>query len=186
MDPHNLDEILQSVTELAKIIQKESKGKELKQSLEKRIEFLKKQNHDSKPIVLALEWIDPFFTAGHWVPEMIQVAGGASAVSKTGEHSRRMDLQEAIDSDPDIIVLMPCGFDTQRTIDEYQKYLQQNEKWQQLRAVKNKRIFAVDANSYFSKPSIRTITGSEILAKIIHPENFRDLTVPENSYKVIG
>ena len=77
MDPHNLDEILQSVTELAKIIQKESKGKELKQSLEKRIEFLKKQNHDSKPIVLALEWIDPFFTAGHWVPEMIQEIGRA-------------------------------------------------------------------------------------------------------------
>ena len=185
MDPHNLDEILNSVTELARLVQKESKGIELKKSLEKRIEFLKKQNHDSKPIVLALEWIDPFFTAGHWVPEMIQVAGGSNAVSKTGEHSRRMNIQEAIDSDPDIIVLMPCGFDTQRTIEEYHKFLEKDEKWQQMRAVKNKRVFAVDANSYFSKPSIRTITGTEILAKIIHPENFRDLTVPKNSYKVI-
>ena len=185
MDPHNLDEILQSVTEIAKLVQKESKGKVLKESLENRIDFLKKQNHDSKPVVLALEWIDPFFTAGHWVPEMIQVAGGSCAISKTGEHSRRMDIQEVIDSDPDIIVLMPCGFDTQRTIQEYQKYLQKNEKWQQMRAVKNNQVFAVDANSYFSKPSIRTITGTEILAKIIHPENFRDLTVPENSYKVI-
>lgn len=186
MDPHNLKEILNSVTELAKLIQKEAKGEELRKSLEKRINYLKEQNHDSKPIVLTLEWIDPFFTAGHWVPEMIQVAGGSSAVSKTGEHSRRMDMQEAIDSDPDIIVLMPCGFDTNRTIAEYRNSLEKNEQWQQMRAVKNNKVFAVDANSYFSKPSIRTITGTEVLAKIIHPENFRDLTVPENSYKVIG
>jgi len=186
MDPHNLEEILDSVTELAKLVQKEEKGEELRESLEKRINYMKKQNHDSKPIVLALEWIDPFFTAGHWVPEMIQVAGGVNAVSKTGEHSRRMNIQEAIDSDPDIIVLMPCGFDTNRTIAEYHDSLEKNERWQQLRAEKNNKVFAVDANSYFSKPSIRTITGTEILAKIIHSENFRDLTVPENSYKVIG
>jgi iron complex transport system substrate-binding protein len=186
MDPHNLEEILNSITELAKIVQKESKGEELRKSLEKRINYLKEQNHDAKPLVLALEWIDPFFTAGHWVPEMIQVAGGSCAVSKTGEHSRRMDMQEAIDSDPDIIVLMPCGFDTNRTITEYYNSLEKNERWQQMRAVKNNKVFAVDANSYFSKPSIRTITGTEVLAKIIHPENFRDLTVPENSYKVIG
>ncbi len=185
MDPHNLQEILNSVTELAKIIQKEEKGIQLYESLQKRIDYLKEQNHDSKPNVLALEWIEPFFTAGHWVPEMIQVAGGSNTVSKTGEHSRRMDFQEAVDADPDIIIFMPCGFDTDRTISEYQKFLKSNEKWNQMRAVKNNQVFAVDANSYFSKPSIRTITGTEILAKIIHPENFRDLNVPQNSYKVI-
>jgi iron complex transport system substrate-binding protein len=186
MDPHNLQEILDSVTELATLLQKEEKGIQLRESLEKKINYLKEQNHDSKPNVLALEWIDPFFTAGHWVPEMIQVAGGSNAVSKTGEHSRRMDFQEAVDADPDIIIFMPCGFDTDRTISEYQKFLKSNERWGQMRAVKNNKVFAVDANSYFSKPSIRTITGTEILAKIIHPENFRDLTVPQNSYKVIG
>ncbi len=185
MDPHNLQEILNSVTELAKIIQKEEKGIQLRESLQKRIDYLKEQNHDSKPNVLALEWIEPFFTAGHWVPEMIQIAGGSSTVSKTGEHSRRMGFQEAVDADPDIIIFMPCGFDTDRTISEYQKFLKSNEKWNQMRAVKNDKVFAVDANSYFSKPSIRTITGTEILAKIIHPENFRDLNVPQNSYKVI-
>ncbi len=185
MDPHNLQEILNSVTELAKIIQKEEKGIQLRESLQKRIDYLKEQNHDSKPNVLALEWIEPFFTAGHWVPEMIQIAGGSSTVSKTGEHSRRLDFQEAVGADPDIIIFMPCGFDTDRTISEYQKFLKSNERWNQMRAVKNDKVFAVDANSYFSKPSIRTITGTEILAKIIHPENFRDLNVPQNSYKVI-
>jgi len=185
MDPHNLQEILNSVTELSKLVQKEEEGIQLRESLQKRIDYLKEQNHDSKPNVLALEWIEPFFTAGHWVPEMIQVAGGSNTVSKTGEHSRRMDFQEAVNADPDIIIFMPCGFDTDRTISEYQKFLKSNERWNQMRAVKNNKIFAVDANSYFSKPSIRTITGTEILAKIIHPESFRDLTVPQNSNKVI-
>ena len=77
---------------------------------------------------------------------------------------------------------MPCGFSTKRTIDEYNKILKTNQGWNDLRAVKNKKIFAVDANSFFSKPSIRTITGLEILAKIIHPEHFVKFSVPKNSF----
>ena len=146
--------------------------------------FLSKQNHDQKPNVLAIEWVDPFFTAGHWVPEMIEVVGGASAIGKTGEHSRRMTIDEVESTDPDIIIMMPCGFDTDRTIQEY-RVLEKNEKWNNLRAIKNKQVYAVDANSFFSKPSIRTITGTEILAKIIHPEIFDKILVPENSYKLI-
>jgi len=77
---------------------------------------------------------------------------------------------------------MPCGFNTERTVEEYNKILKNNPDWSKLRAVKNKKIFAVDANSFFSKPSIRTITGLEILAKIIQPENFVNLSVPSNSF----
>ena len=106
-------------------------------------------------------------------------------ISKIGEHSRRLDIQEIIESDPDMIIMMPCGFDTKRTITEYNNILKENQKWNSLRAVKNNRIFAVDANSFFSKPSIRTIDGLEILAKIIQPENFEFLKVSEGSFSQI-
>lgn len=77
---------------------------------------------------------------------------------------------------------MPCGFDTNRTISEYKEILQNNEKWNSLKAVKNQSIYAVDANSFFSKPSIRTIEGIEILAKIIHPKEFESITLSKNSF----
>jgi len=153
--------------------------------LEKRIQNIRKLQNNNRPKVLAIEWIDPFFTAGHWVPEMIQIAGGNNMISKTGEHSRRLDIQEIIKSDPDLIIMMPCGFDTKRTITEYNNILKENQKWNSLTAVKNNRIFAVDANSFFSKPSIRTIDGLEILAKIIQPENFEFLQVSEGSFSQI-
>jgi len=186
MDPHNLHEIINSVTELGKILEKESKSKEITDILEKRIQNIKKLQNNKKPKVLAIEWIEPFFTAGHWIPEMIQIAGGNNMISKIGEHSRRLDIQEIIESDPDMIIMMPCGFDTKRTITEYNNILKENQTWNFLRAVKNNRIFAVDANSFFSKPSIRTIDGLEILAKIIQPENFESLKVSKGSFSQIS
>ena len=185
MDPHNLSEIINSVTELGKILEKENKGKEITDLLEKRIQNIKKINNDKKPRVLAIEWIEPFFTAGHWVPEMIQIAGGINMISKIGEHSRCLDIQEIIESDPEIIIMMPCGFDTKRTITEYNNTLKENKTWNSLKAVKNKQVFAVDANSFFSKPSIRTIEGLEILAKIIQSDIFENLTVSDGSFSHI-
>jgi iron complex transport system substrate-binding protein len=136
--------------------------------------------------VLALEWIEPFFTAGHWIPGMIELAGGINLISKTGEHSRRMNIDEVLNSNPDIIILMPCGFDTDRTISEYNSILKNNHAWNSLNAVKNNQIFAVDANSFFSKPSIRTIEGLEILAKIIQPDKFTDLSVSAGSFSNVS
>ena len=182
MDPHNLNEIVQSVTKLGKILQKEKKALEIVHSLRKRVENIQNSKSKKIPRVLAIEWIEPFFTAGHWIPEMIELAGGINLISKTGEHSRRMDIDEVINSNPDIIILMPCGFDTARTISEYNSILKNNRAWNSLNAVKNNQVFAVDANSFFSKPSIRTIEGLEILAKIIQPGKFDDLNVSVNSF----
>jgi len=182
MNPHNMSEIIISVTELGKKLGKESRASEITESLEKRIEIIKKKYNNKHPKVLAIEWLEPFFTAGHWVPEMIQIAGGINMISKTGEHSRRLDMDEIIKSNPDIIILMPCGFDIHRTMTEYDKILKKNESWNSLNAVKNNRVFAVNANSFFSKPSIRTVEGTEILAKIIQPEEFTDLDVSNKSY----
>ena len=182
MDPHNLEEILTSVTEIGEILGKNKRSKEIRIELEEKISHIKKVSNLRKTKVLAIEWIDPFFTAGHWVPEMIEFAGGINMISKIGEHSRKMTFYEISKSDPEIIILMPCGFNTERTVEEYNKILKNNPDWSKLRAVKNKKIFAVDANSFFSKPSIRTITGLEILAKIIQPKNFVNLSVPSNSF----
>jgi iron complex transport system substrate-binding protein len=182
MDPHNLKEIIQSVTKLGKILQKEEKALEIVNSLQKRIKIIQNSKNKKIPRVLAIEWIEPFFTAGHWIPGMIEFAGGINLISKTDEHSRRMDITEVINSNPDIIILMPCGFDTARTISEYNLILKNNRAWNSLNAVKNNQIFAVDANSFFSKPSIRTIEGLEILAKIIQPGKFDDLSVSANSF----
>ena len=185
MDPHNLNEIINSVTELGKILENEKRATEITNSLENRIENIKKIVNNKKPKVLAIEWIEPFFTAGHWIPEMIQIAGGINMISKIGEHSRRLEFQEVIKSDPDIIIMMPCGFDTKRTILEYNNILKENKTWNSLKAVKNNQIFAVDANSFFSKPSIRTIDGLEILAKIIQPDKFKEIDVYEESFSKI-
>ncbi len=186
MDPHNMKEIISSVTEIGEILECKEKAKEITDSLEKRIRNIRESNIIKKQKVLAIEWIEPFFTAGHWVPEMIEISGGINLISKTGEHSRRLDMDEIVKSEPDIIILMPCGFDTQRTVSEYNEILKNNEIWNSLNAVKNDKIFAVDANSFFSKPSIRTVEGIEILAKIIQPEKFVNLRVSEQSFAHIG
>ena len=186
MDPHNLKEIIQSVTKLGQILNKEKKSVEIVNSLERRIQHIQNSEKKLIPKVLAIEWIEPFFTAGHWIPQMIEFAGGINLISKTGEHSRRMDMDEVVNSKPDIIIFMPCGFDTDRTVQEYESILDNNPAWNSLQAVKNNQIYAVDANSFFSKPSIRTIDGLEILAKIIQPEKFKNLIVPDNSFSKIS
>ena len=186
IDPHNIHEIIHSVTTLGEILEKQVKAKEIVDSLKKRIQHIAENPNNEKPKIVAIEWVEPFFTSGHWIPEMIEIAGGVNLISKTGEHSRRLDFEEVSKADPDIIIMMPCGFDTKRTILEYNNILKENKAWNNLKAVKNKKIFAVDANSFFSKPSIRTIEGLEILAKIIQPEKFKDLKVTDESFSLIN
>ena len=97
-----------------------------------------------------------------------------------------MDITEIEKANPDVLILMPCGFNVQKTISEYEKYLSNDSRWNQLRAVKERKVFAVDANSFFSKPSIRIVTGIEILVKILHSEIFSDLKIPVNSFLKIN
>jgi iron complex transport system substrate-binding protein len=182
MSPHDVQGILQCVTDIAEKIDEVERGIEIINSLNLRINKIKNIQISNKPKVLGIEWIKPFFTAGHWVPEMIEYSGGINMITKTGEHSRKMDIEEIENVDPDILILMPCGFDVQRTVSEYERYLRNDTRWNQLRAVKEKKVFAVDANSFFSKPSIRVVGGIEILAKILHPEIFTDFDVPNNSF----
>ena len=100
MDPHNVDEILMSIKDISKMIGKENEGNDLVDSLSKRLGFVKSKTFEERPKVVAIEWVDPFFTSGHWIPEMIELAGGVNLISKTGDHSRRMDMTEVTNSDP--------------------------------------------------------------------------------------
>ncbi len=140
------------------------------------------KKHGKEPKILCIEWINPFFTAGHWIPQMVDIAGGVNGLSSRGQPSRRIDdIDEIIKFDPDKIILMPCGFDIHRTLREA-KILETNDKWKTLLAVQNNEVYAVNAGAYFSKPGPRTITGLEVLAKIIDPECFQDIKVPVGSF----
>lgn len=187
LDPHNIDNILDNIFEIAKNVEKIEEGKNLVRLLKNKINRIKKiselKNKNDLRKILCLEWIDPFFTAGHWIPEMVKIAGGINGLSKPKEQSRRTSLEEIIKFDPDKIILMPCGFNIERTIREYNNAsLNNNLQWNNLRAIKNNEIYIVDAGSYFSKPGPRTITGIEILAKIISPDDFEFISIPENSF----
>jgi iron complex transport system substrate-binding protein len=189
LDPSDISNILDNIYEISKNVGKIKEGQNLVKSLENKINRIKKitelKNKKDLPKILCLEWLDPFFTAGHWVPEMVEIAGGINGLSKPKEQSRRASLEEIKKFDPDKIILMPCGFNIDRTINEYKNsstILNKNHEWNNLRAIKKNELYVVDAGSYFSKPGPRTITGLEILAKIISPYEFEYITAPENSY----
>jgi iron complex transport system substrate-binding protein len=184
LEPKNLEDILQNILDVANKVAKLKEGQNLVSILKNRITNVQTKPKKSKPKVLCVEWLDPLFTAGHWVPQMVDMAGGINGISITGDQSRRMEIDEALKFDPDVIVLMSCGFDVKRTFTEYEK-LANNSKWKMLKAVQNKAVYAVNANEYFSKPGPRTVTGLEILAKIIHPEIYADLKTPNDAFQKI-
>ena len=186
LDPHSINDILNNINEIAKQVDKIERGRKLVDSLNKKIisirEVISKKNVKKSSGILCLEWIEPFFTAGHWVPEMIEIAGGVNYLSKTGEKSRRSTIEEIKKFDPGKIILMPCGFDIERTIKEYERTIKNNSSWNSLRAIKEKELYIVDAGSYFSKPGPRTFIGIEVLAKIINPNEFNHIRVPSKSF----
>ncbi|HYY86950.1 MAG TPA: cobalamin-binding protein [Nitrososphaeraceae archaeon] len=181
LDPHTVEDVVQNIVDVAKSVGKEDEGLQIKSSLQNRIEHVASTKKDKNPNVICMEWLDPFYIAGHWVPQMVQLAGGTNGVSNTGKRSRKIEFSQITQFDPDILILLPCGFTLDRVLSEYVS-LRSNEDWNSLRAVKNDMVFAVDAMSYFSRPSPRVITGIEILAKIFNPKGFANLVVPENSY----
>ena len=123
-----------------------------------------------RPRAGCIEWIDPPFSAGHWVPEMVGVAGGEELFARPGEPSVRLSRDKVFEAAPEVIVLMPCGFDANRAVEEARRVLSGLPGWGELPAVKEGRVWAVDANSHFSRPAPRLVEGVEILVCILHPE----------------
>ena len=181
LDPHTVVDVVQNIVDVARKVGKEDKGLQIKSTLKNRIQRVASTTRNENPNVICLEWLDPFYISGHWVPQMVELAGGINGISSSGERSRKIEFSEISQLDPDIMILLPCGFTFDRVCSEYVS-LKRNEDWNSLRAVKNDMVFAVDAMSYFSRPSPRVITGIEILAKIFNPKEFANLVVPDNSY----
>jgi len=122
-----------------------------------------------RPRVAFLEWLQPFYVGGHWVPEMIRVAGGEDVLGKVRTPSFRVHLQDIVEAEPEILLIAPCGYNAQQARDEYRS-MDFPEQWKAMPAVRNGRVYALEANSYFSRPGPRLITGIEALAKLFHPE----------------
>ncbi|MEC8278546.1 MAG: cobalamin-binding protein [Myxococcota bacterium] len=121
------------------------------------------------PRVLGLEWIDPFFSAGHWVPEQIQSAGGVSVIGTPTSHSRTLSLDEVCESNPDIIVVLCCGFDLTAN-KTFAKQLLKRQELMTIKAIQNHQVWAIDANSFCSRPTLRVIEGAKIMAQIFKGE----------------
>jgi iron complex transport system substrate-binding protein len=121
-----------------------------------------------RPRVAFLEWLQPFYVGGHWVPEMIELAGGHDVLGRVHTPSFRVTLEEIVDAAPDIILVSPCGYGAKQARDEYLS-MSHTSEWNALPAVRSGRVYALEANSYFSRPGPRLITGIEVLANVFHP-----------------
>jgi iron complex transport system substrate-binding protein len=125
----------------------------------------------SKPTVACIEWIEPLMAAGNWVPELVEMAGGRNLFGQAGKHSPWLGWEEIVAADPDIVLVLPCGFDIPRTRAELGPLLSRPE-WNRLNAVRERRVCLMDGNQYFNRPGPRLADSLEILAEIFHPEMF--------------
>jgi iron complex transport system substrate-binding protein len=133
-----------------------------------------------KPTVACIEWLDPLWRTGHWVPGMVELAGGLEVLADVGKPSRTLTWEELLQKNPDIVILMPCGYNLQKTRKEFDR-VRGLFPWAELRAFRNHQFYAVDANAYFSRSGPRLVDGLELLAEMLHPEYFTQIA-PMRSY----
>jgi iron complex transport system substrate-binding protein len=129
------------------------------------------RNDVYRPRVFCMEWIDPVYCSGHWVPEMVEIAGGTDALSVKGGDSVRVPWSDVLQWAPEVMIISPCGFNLRSVIERADR-LSGFSGWERLPAVAAGRVFAVDANSYFARPGPRVIDGTELLAHLLHPQLF--------------
>lgn len=170
LDPQRLEDVLADVLHVGGRIGREAEAGLLVDELRARLERVERATRGRpRPTVVALEWLDPPFLGGHWVPQMIAIAGGRDPFAVApGERSRRATWAELAAADPDWIVAMPCGFDEAGARGEVARMSGRRE-WDDLRAVREGRVAPVDANGLFSRPGPRLVTGIEQLANLLHP-----------------
>lgn len=173
LESAKLEDIFSSIRQVAAALDVIGRAEELINGLEERVNIIrhKLKFFENKPAVACIEWIDPLMLAGNWVPGLIDIAGGKSVFTTDGAHSPFIDFDSIISEDPEILILMPCGFSIERTLREMNLMLNL-PGWNDLSAVKNNRIYIADGNQYFNRPGPRIVDSIEILAEIIHPKQF--------------
>ena len=165
LDPKTIGETMSDIRTIAAATGTRDAALDLVARQRARIDRVRVAVKDAdRPSVVAIEWFDPVFVAGHWTPQLIELAGGVDMLGFPGEHSEQMSWEAVAAAQPDVVVCMPCGYDAQRSLAEAQQFAEP------LRSVGARRVVAVDAAAYFSRPGPRLVDGLELLAHVLHPD----------------
>jgi len=185
LDPTYIGDVLEDIRRVGIATDKSELANNLTGSLQKRINAVQEiaSKSPDRPRVLQLEWTEPLLSGGHWVVEMVELAGGFSVFGDKNQSSMRLDWDEVVSSQPEVILLMPCGFDLARAREDI-PMLTSLSGWDSLPAVQKGKAYVLDASAYTSRLGPRLITGLEIMAQLIHPELFSGM-IPEGSVDVI-
>jgi iron complex transport system substrate-binding protein len=166
--PYRLDDVWEDIVRVGEALGRRSQAEQLVQDYQQRLTRLHDltMHQGEKPCVAVLEWLDPLMGAGNWTPELVDVAGGKNVFGETGYHAPWLAWEELLAADPDILVLAPCGFMLERTMQDI-PLLQQHPFWRSLRAVKDGRVYAIDGNAYINRSGPRLVESAEILSCIL-------------------
>jgi iron complex transport system substrate-binding protein len=177
--PSTLEHVLSCIVGLGIRLEAEGAADEITGGMRRRLDRVRAAlaEADDHPRVFVSEWLDPPFAAGHWVPDMVELAGGTEVAGMSGEPSYRMRWTDVVALEPDVVVLAPCGFDLDRTLSEVVT-LDLSASLLGTPARQESRVFAVDANANFSRPGPRVVDGVELLAYLLHPDAYSDPGVP--------
>ena len=181
LDPLHIGDVVEDLHRVGQATGTEAKAAVITAGLTARIEAVveRAKDADRHPSVLHVEWADPVMCGGHWVPEMTELAGGTNSFGDKDTATLKLDWDEVVASQPEIIIMMQCGFDVKRALEDMPT-MAARDGWESLPAVKNNRVYVVDAGSYTSRSGPRLVTGLEIMAEMIHPELFSGM-IPESA-----
>lgn len=173
LQPDGLEDVWKDIGLVADRLGIQAKGEELVGNLKQQMDRISSQAQatSKRPRVACIEWLEPLMAAGNWMPELVEMAGAENLLGEAGQHSSWMSWEDLFQSDPDILVVLPCGFDMKRTREEMY-WLTDRSEWSSLKAVKSGRVYLTDGNQYFNRPGPRLVESLQILAEIIHPEVF--------------
>lgn len=173
LTPKTLHEIFDNLRELGQATGRVKEAEELVTAASMRLAKLATltQQLTERPRVFCMEWLDPVYCSGHWMPEMVEIAGGVDHLARAGADSVRIPWKDVLDWAPEVLIITPCGFNLDKVIEQTPQLLDY-PGWSELPAVRNSRVYAVDANSYFARPSLRVVDGTELLAHLLHPDLF--------------
>lgn len=172
LGPNSLHDVWQDIRRVAAALGVSQRGEELVGRCHSRLADVARQTlgqTERRPTIACIEWIDPLMAAGNWVPELVELAGGKNLLGAAGKHSPWMTWDDLVAVDPDVIAVMPCGFDIEKTREEMPA-LTEHPEWSALKAVQSGRVFLTDGNQYFNRPGPRLVESAEILAEILHPD----------------
>ncbi len=172
LEPLDLHDILDNIRLIGDLTRQRAQADALIRDLRTRLDRIRDgAARLPRPRVVCIEWLDPIYIAGHWVPQMVEYAGGRDVLGRSREPSVVASWEDVVTAEPDVLVLAPCGFDVPRAREELH-LLTSRRGWNQIPAVRDGNVYLTDATSFFSRPGPRIITGLEILAAILHPEVF--------------